>query len=339
MTETVTRPGIRFATDRQGSPVEWLLDGPEPHMILTGATGRGASTTARVVAAAAARLGMDVRFCAVKVLGAEELMGVQGITVAAGLPETAGLIGRTWTDMRQRRAGAEAAAGSDGDLQRIVLIVDDFTLLDLGLSEICGEERPSPVTRQLGQLLMMSHAAAINVLLTGHAVLAAVTLGDRAVQKCGTRAALGQVGGESARLLFGDEDACSDCDGRIPGTGVVLTPAGTPRPAVMLDPAAAPAPPDGWVPQYKAAEPGRWFVVNIRWPSGTCGTVRRGDDRMWRIEQDPGAGPYPSRGAAAWAEQRLAVAAGGKILPDRAELTPAASPPGQRARRRGRRPA
>ena len=238
MTQTSPAPalGIRFATDRLGGPVEWLLEGPEPHMILTGATGMGASSTARVVAAGAARMGMDVRFCAVKVFGASELKGVPGITVAAGLAESAGLIGRTWADMCQRRAPAEAAACNAETPRRIVLIIDDFTLLDLDLNDICREERPSPVTRQLGQLLMASHAAAINLLLIGHAVLAAVTLGDLAVQKCGTRAALGRVGGESARLLFGDEAAPSDCNDRTPGTGVVLTPAGTPRSAVMLDP-------------------------------------------------------------------------------------------------------
>ena len=47
-------PGIRFATDRQGGPVEWPLDGPGPHMILTGETGMGASSTARVIAACGA---------------------------------------------------------------------------------------------------------------------------------------------------------------------------------------------------------------------------------------------------------------------------------------------
>ena len=94
------------------------------------------------------------------------------------------------------------------------------------------------------------------------------------------------------------------------------------------------APPDGWAPQYKAAGPGRWLVVNIRWPSGTCGTVRRGGDGKWRIEQDPGAAPYPSRDAAARAEQRLAASAGG-TLPGRAGLAPEASPPPQRTRRRG----
>ena len=96
---------------------------------------------------------------------------------------------------------------------------------------------------------------------------------------------------------------------------------------------------DGWVPQFKAAGPGRWFVLNIRWPSGTCGCVRRASAGKWLVEEDPGAQPYPSRDAAARAGQRLAVAAGGTILPDREDPAPAASPPGQRARIRGRRPA
>ena len=81
-----------------------------------------------------------------------------------------------------------------------------------------------------------------------------------------------------------------------------------------------------WEPQYKAAGTCRWFVLNIRWPSGTCGAVRRGEDRKWRVEQDPAAQPYPSRDAAARAEQRLALDAGGTILPDRADQAPAPSP-------------
>ena len=239
MTQTsiMPQPGIRFATDRQGGPVEWPLDGPGPHMILTGATGMGASSTARVIAAGAALLDIDVRFCDAKPAGASDLQGVPGITVAAGLPETAGLIGRTWADMCQRQARA-AAAGSAGNPRRIVLIIDHFTLLDLDLNDICTVERPNPVVRQLGQLFTMSQAAAVNVLLTGLACHAALVLGDPALRQCGTRVALGQVGGLAAQLLFGDENACEPA-GRTPGRGVVLTPAGTPQPAVMLDPPTA----------------------------------------------------------------------------------------------------
>lgn len=241
MTETSIAPraGIRFATDRRGGPVEWQLEGPEPHMILTGGTGMGTSSTARVIASSAALLDIDVRFCDAKPCGASELQGLPGITAAAGLPETAGLIGRTWADMCQRGVRAEAGAVSAGSLRRIVLIIDHFMILDLDLNDVCRGERPSPVMRQLGQLLFMSQAAAINVLLTGMACHVALVLGDQALEKCGTRVALGQVGREAAMLLFGDDSAYGESRGRTQGAGVVLTPAGGPEPAAMLYPPPA----------------------------------------------------------------------------------------------------
>lgn len=86
-----------------------------------------------------------------------------------------------------------------------------------------------------------------------------------------------------------------------------------PQPASTSPPAssksAEPPAAQQWTPQYKAAGPGRWFVLNIRWPSGTCGCVRRSDDGRWRIEEDQQSLPYPTRDAAARAEQQLAAAA------------------------------
>ncbi len=106
---------IPFATDEHGGPVEWRLESTaEPHMFLTGAPGAGTSSTARVIAAGAARLGLDVRFCDPKPGGAGELAGMPGITVAANVPGTARLIGDTWADMMQRYEQMEAGTARAG---------------------------------------------------------------------------------------------------------------------------------------------------------------------------------------------------------------------------------
>lgn len=217
-------PVIPFAADLAGSPIVWDLRGEAPHMVIAGGCGPAPSHMAQVIAAKAASLGLDVRFCDPRPGQGDDLRGLPGITVADGVPEAAELIGSTRDAMCQRYARMETAEAAPGDARRIVLIVNEFAALQV----LLGRDHPAP--RQLGLLLATGGAAATHVLLAGPGRLVPGALGELLVECCGTRAALGPLPRHEARRLFGSSDACA---GISRGTGLVLTPATGLRRAIL----------------------------------------------------------------------------------------------------------
>jgi hypothetical protein len=232
-----TASAIRFATDEHGRPVEWPLRGPVPHMVVVGDSGSGVSATIRAIAAGAAALGMDARFCDPKPAPSAEALETRGMTAADGAVESADLISRTVSDMDQRYAQMEAGTAGLAGFRRIVLVVECLGLLQMLSAESLPVGKCShPALAGLVLLLWMGRAASINVLLADSSELrVSSVLGVDALDQCGTRAALGSIARDTAARLFGGHFVLAGAGYCAPGAGVVLTPGSSrPRRASML---------------------------------------------------------------------------------------------------------
>lgn len=68
-------------------------------------------------------------------------------------------------------------------------------------------------------------------------------------------------------------------------------------------------PPPGWQPVYTKWRHGGWYVVNVRYPSGSCGCVSKNyADGKWRVVCGDHDKTYESRDDAARAEYAVAKA-------------------------------
>lgn len=161
---------IRYSVPgRRGNPRVWPLE-TEPHALVAGPAGAGKTSLKtsflRAMAMAAINRGMDVYGCDPRRRG---LVGVPGrAEVATDVAAMATLITRTHALMQQRYTQLESGELGSGDLTPVLLILDEFALLQAQLDQAWQHDpdttcREHPARALVRQLLACGRSARIHL--------------------------------------------------------------------------------------------------------------------------------------------------------------------------------
>lgn len=227
---------IVYGTYDDGGLAAAQLSGTDaPHFLVTGRTGAGVTTLLRNLAIGGARIGCDVRICDPKRIEMKGLRGWPNVTaVATRVEEMIALIEDAYKEMHQRYEAIEEDRAREEDYQRILLIIDQYLVLSMLISDywyqaragLPGEQpKDHPVMRKLRDLRIMAGGAKMNLILAAQR-FDADTIPDGFLDQFGGRIALGRQTRESGQLMFGDASAGRDIPLNAQGVGTAATPSG-----------------------------------------------------------------------------------------------------------------
>lgn len=239
---------LGYGEDEDGDPAGYALSKTTlPHGGVIGPTGGGKTQLLLLIAMRAAYLGVEVWGADPKRI---ELLGLRGwpnITrIATRVPDMIQLVQDAYDEMYTRIDDVAAGRIRKQDLKRLLLILDEYfvfcMLVAAWHAANRGKDDPKehPVFRQIGELLALSRALNINVVL-GVQRPDATLFNDGARDNIGWWAALGQLSPQGAYMVWRDSHTGTDLPLDQPGLATVTTVKGPRRAKVHYVPNPADA--------------------------------------------------------------------------------------------------
>lgn len=161
-----------YGVAEDGSPHYWDLTGPQPHALVVGPTGSGKTSMIRSLTMAATRQGIEVVGCDPKRI---ELMGLRdwpGVSHVATTPEDMhDLILEVHGEMMRRYALIESHKARADELDRLIVILDEFLILRGQLNRHWSEVKPkggsskSPTIELIWDMAALARSARIHLVL------------------------------------------------------------------------------------------------------------------------------------------------------------------------------
>ncbi|AMS06890.1 cell division protein FtsK [Acidipropionibacterium acidipropionici] len=286
---------IPQAVDEDGIVCSWDISGVMAHQLKAGRTRTGKTVSLLGDAVEGARRGYRIFVLDPKrteFLGLRTWPNVQ--LVATKVPDQVALVHYLWSLMEERYRRIEEEGASEADFERIMVLVDEYRQFYGNAKswwtsvKASGMPAQCPVFDWIGSLLRMAGACRIHVIL-GTQRPDADVVGGEIRDNFSSRAALGPLSPEGARMMFDSEQIGTNIPLGRRGRGTWVGLDGAPKEVQYYytpDPRKALSPEDRALLDQLRPDTITWPRQTITWP---------GDDQLDTIADD-----FPKRPSDDW---------------------------------------
>jgi S-DNA-T family DNA segregation ATPase FtsK/SpoIIIE len=232
---------IPYAVDEYGGLVTWSLD-ISPHMLVSGATRSGKSSTMRNVVRGVVARGWPALVCDPRrtgLLGMRGWPGVQALATPADTRQMIAIIDYVHAEMDRRYAAVEAGVTRKSSLQPLLLVLDEFRELHEEITlwwaregaRAAGRRRAAgpPVLDQIGAIARLGGEAGVHLVMgIKRPDVDAKILPPQLRNNCRCRCSHGALSRDEAQQIWGNDATGRSVPPMIQGRGTAVRADGTP---------------------------------------------------------------------------------------------------------------
>src|SRR5262245_1534609 len=232
---------IPYAVDEYGTPVTWALD-ISPHMLVSGATRSGKSSTMRNVVRGFVAKGWAALVCDPRrtgLLGMRGWPGVQALATPTDPRQLVAIIEHVHAEMDRRYAAVEAGIVRKSSLEPLLLVLDEYRELHEEITQWwaregareAGRRRASgpPVLDQVGEIARLGGEAGVHLLIgIKRPDLDAKVLPVELRNNCRSRCSHGALSRAEAELMWGNDATGRSVPPMLQGRATAVRADGTP---------------------------------------------------------------------------------------------------------------